>query len=264
MADACLDGELLDAGTACIPVTDDGLLRGDGVFEVVRLYAGRPFALDEHLERMAGSARALRLPGFDPEAVRADVTRLLEAGRPGDACLHLVATAGGRRIALLEPLPGLPPALRLAGVTYAPPRILDGVKSLSYAANMLATRLARERGADEALMVTPHGRVLEGPRQAFFYVRDGALLTPPLSDHILDSITRRRVLAVAGARERATTLDDLAGAQEAFLASTLREVHPVSAVDGIAFDPVPGEVTARVAAAVHTRIVAELGPRALR
>ncbi len=264
MPDACLDGQLLDASTACIPITDEGLLRGDGVFEVVRLYAGRPFALDEHLERMAGSARALRLQGFDPQAVRADVARLLQAGRPGDACLRLVATAGGRRIALLEALPEMPPALRLAGVTYAPPRILDGVKSLSYAANMLATRLARERGADEALMVTPHGRVLEGPRQAFFYVRDGALLTPPLSDHILDSITRRRVLAVAGARERATTLDDLADAQEAFLASTLREVHPVAAVDRISFAPVPGEVTARVAAAVRQRIEAELGSRALR
>lgn len=264
MADACLDGELLDASAACIPVTDDGLLRGDGVFEVVRLYAGHPFALDEHLERMAGSARTLRLPGFDPEAMRGDVTRLLAAGRPGDACLRLVATAGGRRIVLLEPLPALPPALRLAGVTYAPPRILDGAKSLSYAANMLATRMARERGADEALLVTPHGRVLEGPRQAFFYVRDGALLTPPLSDHILDSITRRRVLAVAGARERVTTLDDLAGAQEAFLASTLREVHPVAAVDDIAYAPVPGEVTARVGAAVRTRIETELGMRARR
>jgi len=264
MPDACVDGELLDASTACVPITDDGLLRGDGVFEVVRLYAGQPFALDEHLERMAGSARALRLRAFDPGAVRGDVRRLLEAARPGDACLRLVATASGRRFALLEALPVLPPALRLAGVTYAPPRILDGVKSLSYAANMLATRLARERGADEALLVTPHGRVLEGPRQAFFYVRDGALLTPPLSDHILDSITRRRVLAVAGARERVTTLDDLAGAQEAFLASTLREVHPVSAVDDVAFDPVPGEVTARVTAAVRARIEAELGSRALR
>ena len=79
---------------------------------------------------------------------------------------------------------------------YAPTRILDGVKSLSYGANMLATRLAKEQGAHEALLVTPHGRVLEAPTCSFFYSYDGATLcTPPLSEHILDSITRRMILA---------------------------------------------------------------------
>ena len=80
--------------------------------------------------------------------------------------------------------------------------MLDGVKSLSYAANMLATRLAREQGADEALLVTPHGRVLEGPTTSLFYVLDGALYTPPLEDRILDSITRRALFAVTDVRER--------------------------------------------------------------
>lgn len=258
MPDACIDGELLDAGEARIPATDDGLLRGDGVFEVVRLYTGHPFALDEHLQRMAGSAANLRLP-LDVEAVRADAEALLGAtDDPGDACLRLVATRGGRRLAFIEPLPPVPPTLRLASVTYAPTRLMDGVKSLSYAPNMLATRLAAERGADEALLVTPHGRVLEGSRQAFFYVLDGAVCTPPLSDHVLDSITRRRVLAMAGARERSIALDDLRGVEEAFLASTLREVHPVSAVDDIVFAAAPGPVTAEAAVAVRERIAAEM------
>ena len=257
MPDACIDGELLDASEARIPATDDGLLRGDGVFEVVRLYGGRPFALEEHLERMAGSAVNLRLP-LDLETLRADVEALLGATDPGDACLRLVATRGGRRLAFIEPLPDAPPTLRLASVTYAPTRLMDGVKSLSYAPNMLATRLAAERGADEALLVTPHGRVLEGSRQAFFYVVDGAVCTPPLSDHVLDSITRRRVLAMAGARERSIALDDLRGVEEAFLASTLREVHPVSAVDDIVFTAAPGPVTAEAAVAVRERIAAEL------
>jgi branched-chain amino acid aminotransferase len=293
MPDACIDGELLEAREARIPAVDDGLLRGDGVFEVVRLYAGRPFALDEHLERMAGSAANLRLP-IDVDAVRADVERLLAAAdRPvtnadgsavagtgtnadgsavagtgtnadGSAvagtgsCLRLVVTRGGRRLAFVEPLPAAPATLRLASVTYAPTRLMDGVKSLSYAPNMLATRLAAERGADEALLVTPHGRVLEGSRQAFFYVLDGALCTPPLSDHVLDSITRRRVIAVAGARERSVALDDLRDAQEAFLASTLREVHPVSAVDDVVFAAAPGPVTAAAVAAVRERIAIEL------
>ena len=92
----------------------------------------------------------------------------------------------------------MPDTVALATVTYAPTRVLDGVKSLSYAANMLATRIAREQGADEALLVTPHGRVLEGPTTSFFYVLDGALCTPPLEDRILDSITRPR--AVRGHR----------------------------------------------------------------
>ncbi|MDQ3409455.1 MAG: aminotransferase class IV, partial [Actinomycetota bacterium] len=125
MPDACVDGELLDAKEARIPATDDGLLRGDGVFEVVRLYGGRPFALDEHLERMALSAANLRLP-LDVAAVRADVEALLGAAGPSvtnadgsavagtDACLRLVATRGGRRLAFVEPLPASPTTLRLA------------------------------------------------------------------------------------------------------------------------------------------------------
>ncbi len=257
MPDTCLDGELLDAHEARVPATDDGLLRGDGIFEIVRLYGGRPFALDEHLERMALSARNLRLP-LDIQAVRGDVTRLLEAAGARDGVLRLVATRGGRRLALIEPLPALPAALCLASVTYAPPRLLDAIKSLSYAGNMLATRLAAERGADEALLVTPHGRVLEGPRQAFFYVVAGALYTPPLSDHVLDSITRRLVLAVAGGRERSVALDELSGAQEAFLASTMREVHPVSAVDDVMFAAAPGPVTSRTMRAVRESIAAQL------
>ena len=157
-----LDGTVIDVDQAQISVTDDGLLRGDGVFEVARIYGGRPFALDEHLERMARSAATLRLP-FDTDAVRADATALLAAGEPDDAMLRLVVTRGGRRIGMLETLPERPETISLATITYTPTRVLDGVKSLSYAANMLATRLAREQGADEALLVSPHGRVLEGP-----------------------------------------------------------------------------------------------------
>jgi branched-chain amino acid aminotransferase len=97
---------------------------------------------------------------------------------------------------------------------------------------MLATRLAKERGCDDALLVTPHGRVLEAPTCSFFYSLGAErLYTPPLSDHILDSITRRHVIAVTGAQERATARDDLEAVTEAFLASTLREVHPVARIE---------------------------------
>ena len=112
-----------------------------------------------------------------------------------------------------------------------PTLILDGVKSLSYAANMLASRLARERGFDEALLVSPEGHVLEAPTSSFFWIKDEQVFTPPLSQHILASITRRVVMEEADAAERSATLQDVQDADEAFIASTTREVQPVAAID---------------------------------
>jgi branched-chain amino acid aminotransferase len=252
---ACLDGVLMPVTEARIPVADEGLLRGDGVFEVMRLYDGIPFARECHIERMAQSARNLRLE-LDVDAVGRDIEALLWATEPGDGLLRVLATRGGHRIVLLEPLPALPETLALGYVTYAPVRVLEGVKSLSYAANMLATRLARERGFDEALFVTPHGRVLELPTASLFYVVDGAVRTPPLSDHILDSITRRIVIDVAGASEAVTTPADLERADEAFAASSVFEVLAVSRIEerglgggGPVTSATTRELRARVAAA---------------
>jgi branched-chain amino acid aminotransferase len=132
--------------------------------------------------------------------------------------------------------------------------VLDGLKTLSYAANMLATRLAKERGFDEALLVTPHGRVLEAPTSSFFFVVSGRLHTPPLDDHVLDSITRRHVVELTGATERVATTEDVASFEEAFLASTTREVQGVSAIDGRALPAAPGELTAAAAAAFRDRV----------
>jgi branched-chain amino acid aminotransferase len=261
---ACLDGTVLPAAEATIPATDEGLLRGDGVFEVIRVYDGRPFALDAHLERLARSAANLRLP-IELDAVRADATRLLEAtgGAPEHACLRIVLTRGGRRLLLTEAMTEHVPAIRLATVTYAPTRVLDGVKSLSYGGNMLATRLAQEQGADEALLVTPHGRVLEAPTSSIFWVAGagGVISTPPLSDHILASITRSYVIELIGAQERPCTLDELLVADEAFIASTTREVQPVATIDGqaLAVGAAGGPVAREAARLLSERIRAELG-----
>jgi branched-chain amino acid aminotransferase len=253
---ACLDGELLPSERAQIAVTDEGLLRGDGVFEVARLYAGRPFALQEHLERMVRSAENLRLP-LDRAAVERDVDSLLQAAQPGDGLLRVLVTRGGHRVTLLEPLPPMPQSVALGHVTYTPTLILDGVKSLSYAANMLATRLAVERGFDDALLVTPEGRVLELPTCSFFWVRGGELLTPPLADHVLDSITRRLIIAATGVREQATSIEDLAGAEEAFIASSVREVLPVHKIERQAL-AAPGPITSATAESVRAQIDAAL------
>ena len=198
---ASLDGEIMLASEAVIPVTDEGLIRGDGAFEVIRVYDGIPYAFDAHIARLQRTGANIRLP-IDLEAVRADSHRLLaQAGTGEDAqLLRIMITRGGRRILLTEQMPRMPDEARLMSVTYSPTRMLDGAKTLSYAANMLAGRLAREQGYDEALLVTPHGRVLEAPTSSIFYVIDGELFTPPLDEHILASITRALVIDVTEAR----------------------------------------------------------------
>ena len=254
---ASVDGAIGPAEEARIPVTDEGLLRGDGAFEVMRLYHGRPFALEDHYARLARTCAGLRLPA-DLDALRAEVDGLLAAAGPVEALLRVVLTRGGRRLLIVEPLPHVGSVARVATVTYSPSRILDGLKTLSYAGNMLAGRLAREQGFDEAVLVTPHGRVLEGPTWSFFWVAGGRLFTPPLADHILDSITRRYVLEECDAEEAPCTLDDVAGAEEAFIASTVREVMPIAAVGDHELPAAPGRVTRDARTRLARRIAREL------
>jgi branched-chain amino acid aminotransferase len=255
---ASLDGEIMLASAARIPATDDGFLRGDGVFDAARIYDGQLFAFEDHLRRLETSASNIRL-SVDLEAVRTDAYRLVaHAGvGPDHQVLRIVLTRGGRRLLVTEPIPSLPDQIRLASITYSPTRVLDGVKTLSYGANMLARRLARERGCDDALLVTPHGRVLEAPTASIFWVSDGALFTPPLSEHILASITRRIVIEETDAAERSCTLEELLQADELFVASTVREVHPVSSLDEQRF-VAPGPVSSEIAAQVSARIRLEL------
>jgi branched-chain amino acid aminotransferase len=255
---ASVDGAIGPAEEARIPVTDEGLTRGDGAFEVMRLYGGRPYGLEDHFARLARTCAGLRLYA-DLEALRAEAEALLEAAGPVEGLIRLVLTRGGRRIATIEPLPQRGAVARVMTVRYAPNRVLDGLKTLSYAGNMLATRLAQEQGFDEALLVTPHGRILEGPTWSFFWVRDGMLLTPPLEDRILASITRARVIEEAGAAEEPCTLADLQGAQEAFIASTVREVMPIAAIDDLRMPAAPGPVTLRAREALARRIERDLG-----
>jgi branched-chain amino acid aminotransferase len=249
---ACIDGVLLPVAEARIPVTDAGLTRGDGVFEVVRLYNGVPLALERHLERMRRSADGLRL-ALDVEAVRGDVEQMLGSRGEEDDLLRVFATRGGHRIALFESLPPPRQSISLARVTYAPVRLLDQIKSLSYAANMLAGRLARERGFDDALLVSPHDRVLECPTSSIFVVSDGVIRTPPLSDHVLDSITRQLLLEVAEIREESITIADLAGIDEAFIASSVVEVLAVNRIEEHEL-AVPGPLTAATAALLRERV----------
>jgi branched-chain amino acid aminotransferase len=256
---ACVDGDFMPAHEATIPATDEGLLRGDGAFEVIRVYDGKPFALAEHLDRLERSGANLRLENVWRHELEGEIPQLLadRGGAEFDGCLRIVVTRGGHRILLTEPLPRKPARIRLGVVEYAPTHVLDGIKSLSYGANMLCSRLARERGFDEALLVTPHGSVLEAPTSSLFWVDGGGTVyTPPLGEHILASITRNRVMEVADVQERRCSMDDLRAASEAFLASTTREVHSIAAVEDIELPD--GERTREIAAAVSSRIQQEL------
>jgi branched-chain amino acid aminotransferase len=258
---ACLDGRIAPAEETYVPATDEGLLRGDGVFEVIRVYDGAAFALGEHLARMERSAANLRLPLPPTEMLRDEALALIDQRGPFDGGLRVIVTRGGRRLLLTEPLPESSAAetIRLGVVTYSPTRVLDNVKSLSYAGNMLASRLARERGFDEALLVTPHGRVLEAPTSSIFWVdTQGTLCTPPLDEHILASITRDRLLQLLDVDERPATLDDIHGASEAFLASTTREVQAIAAVEDHELPAAPGDVTRDAGQALRTQIEEEL------
>jgi branched-chain amino acid aminotransferase len=240
---ASVDGAVGPTAAATIGLKDDGLYRGDGAFEVIRLYGGKPFALVDHLDRLERSAAAIEL-GFDRAALEAEIAGLLaEAGRL-EGQLRLIVTRGGRRIAATEPIPPHGETVGLATVTYCPSVILNGVKSLSYAANMQATRIAKGKGADEAVLVRPDGTVLEPPTSSVFWVSpEGELRTPALTDGVLESITRDRLIKAMQVEEGSFHVDDLRSASEAFLASTTREIQAVSSLDGRAFAAAPGPRT---------------------
>jgi branched-chain amino acid aminotransferase len=241
---ASLDAEISPATEARIAATDEGLLRGDGVFEVIRLYGGRPFALGEHLDRLERSASAIELP-VDRISVQKEVEALLTTFGEFDGQLRIVITRGGRRLLLTEELPPRGETIALATVTYSPSVILTGVKTLSYAANMEATRIAKGKGAEEALLVRPDDIVLEAPTSAFFWAgADGKLRTPEISTGILESITRARIVSEFDVEEGSYEIRDVIQAGEAFLASTTREVQPVSAIDGTQLPASPGPLTA--------------------
>ncbi|HEU4600121.1 MAG TPA: aminotransferase class IV [Solirubrobacterales bacterium] len=240
---ASVDGAIAPTGEATIGLKDDGLYRGDGAFEVIRLYGGKPFALVDHLDRLQRSAGVIELE-FDRGALEAEISALLAEAGPVEGQLRLIVTRGGRRIAATEPIPDHGETLSLATVIYSPSVILDGVKSLSYAANMQATRIAKGKGADEAVLIRPNGTVLEPPTSSIFWVSaEGELRTPALEDGVLESITRDRMVKALHVEVGSWHLDDLRGASEAFLASTTREIQAVASVDGTSFPAAPGPRT---------------------
>ncbi len=245
---------VVDPARAVIAATDEGFTRGRAAFETLRVYAGRPFRLDEHLARLAGSADRLGLPEPDPGALRALVHAALEAAGVGDVGLRIYWTpgapgAGPTAIVLVSPIPAWIEEARARGQRLvslvfpgrSAPWLLPGTKSVSYATHVAAEAEARRRGADDAVLVDVDGTVLEGTVTNVWWREGDVLLTPELELGILAGETRAALLGLAakegfGVETGAFPLDRLLEAEEVFTSSSVREVMPVVSVDGHAYD----------------------------
>ena len=224
---------VVDPDTPVVHADDEGFLRGRAAFETVRVYGGRPFRLDRHLERLQESARRLGLPAPDAAELQRMSTGALREGAGDPAAFVLVVS-----------LPDDLEQLRLRGLRLVsvelgidPSWPLGGVKSTSYAVNMVAVDRARAAGGDDALLLARGRIVLEGPTSNIWWRRDRTLYTPALEVGVLAGVTRAVLAEAAGGlgyelREGAFALDELLAADEVFMSSSVREVMPVAAVDG--------------------------------
>jgi 4-amino-4-deoxychorismate lyase len=225
---------------------DEGVLRGRAVFETLRVYAGVPFRLRAHLDRLAASSARVGLPA-PSDAFETAVAEAIEVGRTPDAVLRLLWTAGregsGRPtgLVLVSTLPPHLDELRTRGLRLAVVRwaagALAGAKSTSYAENMVAQDDAARRDADDALLVAPDDTVLEGPTSNVWFREGSRLLTPSLDLPLLAGVTRAAICELAPSlgyevEEGTFPLERLRAADEVFLSSSVREVMPATFLDG--------------------------------
>lgn len=266
LALAVLGRGLVDPREPAIHVDDEAFMRGRGAFESLRVYGGRPFRPAEHLERLHGSCTRLgfQLPGGSEldELVRL----ALDGAREPEAVLRVYATPGrGEGPVALAVVSDLPPdleELRARGihaitVEFRPADLIGGVKSTSYALNMMAVDEAHARGADDAVFVAAGGAVLEGTTSNVWWRRGRTLYTPAVDGGILAGVTRGVLAGLAPGLgyevvEGSFPFGDLAAADEAFACSSIREVMPIVALDG---RPIgggkPGEAAAKLQTALR-------------
>lgn len=265
-----LNGALAGEGEGCISPADHGFLVGDGVFETLRWYDGAPFALAEHLGRLAEGCRALGIVPPPSGELEAAAHAVVEANDLRDSRMRITVTSGPGPAGLLRgsgpptvlvvalPLSPWPPTSTavIADLRRDEHSPLAGIKTVSLAASARALAQAHAAGADEALLRNRAGDLCEATTANVFLVHDGIAATPPLQAGCLAGITRGHLLAL-GAVERVLSPQDVGTAQEAFLTSSTREVQPLVAVDGRPIgDGRPGPATARLAGA-YARLVRE-------
>ena len=269
---------LVPPGEPVLNADDEALLRGRAALETARVYEGRPFRLDAHLERLMASGERIGLPPLERAVFESLAGEALTAAGEPNAALRLYWTAGregsgeASALALVSTIPANLEERRARGVRMialplgvepdlreAAPWLLGGVKSTSYAVNMAAEAEARDRGADDAVFLARGGIVLEGPVTNVWWRRGRTLFTPGLDLGILAGVTRMTLLEEAAelgyeVQEGAFPLAELAAAEEAFTSSSVREVMPVVALDGAPVgDGAPGETAAELQRALRFR-----------
>ena len=269
-----LDGRLLDADDARVSVFDHGLTVGDGVFETAKVVDGRPFALSRHLRRLSRSAAGLALPEPDLDQVRDAVEQTLAANDVSAPMRLRVTLTGGPAplgserggtaptlVVALAPMRPWAPTAALATVPW--PRnergATAGIKTTSYAENVVALIEAHRLGADEALLLNTRGEVCEGTGSNVFLVIDDTLVTPSLSSGCLAGVTRELVLEWFAVEQRDLPASALEAATEVLLTSSTRDVQPVHGVDGRSY-VAPGPVTEKLLATWADRAAADIDP----
>lgn len=246
--------------TPTVPVTDHGLVVGDGVFEALKITADGPFAVQRHLDRMSRSAKSLELPEPDHALVRAaieavcadqawDFGKIRITYTGGEGPLGSAAAFGPATLVVIAE-PTDRPAPTVSIVT-APWRrnengALTGVKSTSYAENVRGLAYAHERDASETIFLNTAGDVCEGTGTNIFCVFGNRVVTPPLAAGCLAGITRELLVEWCDVVEEDFTLAEAAGADEVFITSSLRDVQGISQWDGVDY-PAPGPKTVELA-----------------
>ena len=278
-----LNGNLVDSREATVSVFDHGVLYGDGVFEGIRIYGGRVFECEAHIERLFSSARLVRLaiPYTKQEIVEAMNETIRANALSAGGYIRLVVTRGAGTLGLSPfkcPTPSvyviadqiaLYPqemydngmAVIIAKTVRTSPRMLNpAIKSLNYLNNIMAKIEAIDAGVGEAIMLNQGGLVAECTGDNIFIVEAGGVVTPPLSAGILPGITREVVLRLARklglpAAQEDIPVERLLGAGECFLTGTAAEVISVTKIDGQAIgDGTVGPVTRKLHAAFHDYI----------
>ncbi|MER5872169.1 aminodeoxychorismate lyase [Streptomyces sp. NPDC002044] len=269
-----LDGALRDADGARVSVFDHGLTVGDGVFETLKVRRGEPFALTRHLERLTRSARGLGLPDPDLDEVRRACAAVVEANPVALGRLRVTYTGGVSPLGsdrgnatptLIAAVAACDPHAATTAVVTVPwvrneRSGVTGLKTTSYAENVVALAAAHRAGASEALLANTVGRLCEGTGSNVFVVLDGELHTPPVASGCLAGITRALVAEWAGAKETDLPFDVLERADEVFLTSSLRDVQAVVRIDGRESAAAPGPVTAEAMRTFADRAAADPDP----
>jgi branched-chain amino acid aminotransferase len=253
-----LNGALLDDEATVSPL-DHGLTTGDGVFETIKVENGRPFAVRRHLERLVRSAVGLGLPTPDVAAIETGIAAVLEPGMQF-ARLRITYTGGVSPLSSDRGTSG--PTILIATQEIERPSATSaivtvpwirnersavaGLKTTSYAENVLALAYAKERGCSEAIFANTIGNLAEGTGSNIFCVYDGELVTPTLDSGALAGVTRGLILEWFGGVERDVPLEQLFQAEEIFLTSTTRDVQGIHRVDDRDL-AAPGTITAQVA-----------------